>query len=81
MHRVKGLEYRAVFIVGASAGAVPLGRDTQDAEEMKKGELTERSLFYVAASRAKDALFVSCVGEPGEFIKLIQESQATAQKA
>lgn len=72
MHRVKGLEFKVVFIVNASAGQMPLEiSDTEDAQEQHINELTERSLFYVAASRAKDALFVSCNGEPGSFIKAI----------
>ena len=72
MHRVKGLEFRAVFIAGASEGQIPFsGYETEDKEEAAINDKTERSLFYVAASRARDALFVSCCGEPGVFLQLL----------
>lgn len=74
MHRVKGLEFRVIFIAGASEGMVPLcASRTEDPEEAHISALTERSLFYVAASRARDALFVSCSGEPGAFMKLLDK--------
>lgn len=74
MHRVKGLEYKAVFIVDAAEGKIPLMDNVSDDEEEKiMQDLTERSLFYVSASRAKDALFVSCAGEPGAFMKLLMK--------
>ena len=67
MHRVKGLEFRVVFITGADAGAQAAGdAQTEDPVERKAAELTERSLLYVAASRARDALFVTGAGEPAE---------------
>jgi|UniRef100_UPI004027AB77 superfamily I DNA/RNA helicase len=76
MHRVKGLEFRAVFIVGASVGQIPFGGyQTEDKEEAAVNDRTERSLFYVAASRAKDALFVSCNGEPGAFLRTLMKKQ------
>lgn len=71
MHRVKGLEYRVIFIAGASEGVIPQKVKSADPEERKISEKTERSLFYVAASRAKDALFVSCHGNEGAFLKLL----------
>ncbi len=82
MHRVKGLEYKVVFIVGASDGQVPLALNTSsDAEERRLLELTERSLFYVAASRAKDALFISYAGAPGAFVSLLAPRASREEKA
>ena len=76
MHRVKGLEYKAVFIVGADEGRMPLvAGDTDDVKEKKTHELTERSLFYVAASRARDALFISSSGKPGQFLNQVLSDQ------
>jgi DNA helicase-2/ATP-dependent DNA helicase PcrA len=49
-HRAKGLEWRAVFIIWLSEGRFPTVR-AEDEEE-------ERRLFYVAATRAKDSLFM-----------------------
>ncbi len=73
MHRVKGLEFKAVFIAGANEGVLPLKprAASDDPAEVKLQELTERSLFYVAASRARDALFVSAHGAAGAFLKAL----------
>jgi DNA helicase-2/ATP-dependent DNA helicase PcrA len=53
IHQAKGLEFPVVFIIGAADGLLPLKRaiDAGDVEE-------ERRLFYVAATRAKDELYV-----------------------
>lgn len=53
IHRSKGLEYRAVFVIGVNEGILPHGR-CEDPNE-------ERRLFYVAATRAKDLLSMTCV--------------------
>lgn len=52
-HSSKGLEFDMVWIVGAEEGVFP-------AE--KGGEFEERRLFYVAMTRAKKHLWVSCAG-------------------
>jgi DNA helicase-2/ATP-dependent DNA helicase PcrA len=53
IHQAKGLEFPVVFIIGAADGLLPLKRaiDAGDVEE-------ERRLFYVAATRAMDELYV-----------------------
>lgn len=53
VHSSKGLEWPVVFVIGVNDGVFPHGR-AEDPEE-------ERRLFYVAATRARDALYVSCV--------------------
>ena len=53
IHKSKGLEWPSVFLVGASDKILPHGR-SDDPEE-------ERRLFYVAVTRARDLLHVSCV--------------------
>ena len=70
MHRIKGLEFKSVFIVGANAGTLPLVEKdaSDDPAEIRQRDLQERALFYVAASRARDALFVSGWGRPGVFL-------------
>ena len=73
MHRVKGLEFEFVFIAGANRGVLPLTAaliNTGDDTEQAAAELRERSLLYVAATRAKKQLFVTASGEPSPLISL-----------
>ncbi|MCG8306546.1 MAG: UvrD-helicase domain-containing protein [Cytophagales bacterium] len=51
-HAAKGLEFPVVFIAGAEEGITPSGRKDADLEE-------ERRLFYVAMTRARDALYIT----------------------
>ena len=55
IHQAKGLEWQAVFIVWCAEGMIPLTRALKD----PGGEEEERRLFYVAATRAKDQLYLS----------------------
>ena len=50
VHQAKGLEWRVVFVIWLSEGRFPSTR-AEDLEE-------ERRLFYVAATRARDRLFL-----------------------
>ena len=52
IHSSKGLEFRAVFIIGAADGIMPCSRDGADPEE-------EKRLAYVAVTRAKKHLYIS----------------------
>jgi len=64
MHRVKGLEFRAVCIVGCSADVLPqpyAGEDEAAARADHDGR--ERHLLYVAMTRARELLYVSVAGE------------------
>ncbi len=54
IHQAKGLEWRIVFVIGLVDGAFPLGRCLRETG----GEEEERRLFYVAATRAKDELYL-----------------------
>jgi DNA helicase-2/ATP-dependent DNA helicase PcrA len=54
MHASKGLEYKAVIIIGACEGTCPYWR----AETEKQLE-EERRLFYVAMTRAQKYLFIT----------------------
>lgn len=53
MHRVKGLEFKAVFLIGKAK--MPCSDDPAIQEEIKKKEL---ALQYVAATRARQFLFI-----------------------
>lgn len=52
IHSAKGLEFDYVFLIGLEQGIFPLSRNI-DFEE-------ERRLFYVAITRAKTKLYLSC---------------------
>lgn len=72
MHLAKGLEFRAVLIVACDEGVLPLAARVADvADEFELDEViaTERQLFYVAATRARDRLFVSGVRPGSEFLE------------
>ena len=56
MHSAKGLEFPNVFIVGAEEGLFPGARCIGDPEEMEE----ERRLCYVALTRAKEHLYLTC---------------------
>jgi ATP-dependent DNA helicase Rep len=54
LHGAKGLEFRAVFIVGCEDGSLP------HEQAMAEGSLEEeRRLFYVGITRAKERLVLS----------------------
>jgi superfamily I DNA/RNA helicase len=71
MHRIKGLEFKCVFIAGVNDGTVPLRismNSTEDPVEQRLLDLNERALFHVAATRAIKHLLISCHGAPSSFI-------------
>ena len=72
MHRAKGLEFRAVAIIGASAGQMPadfaVTPDSADHIEHQHGTQRERSLLFVSATRARDALAITWTGQPSPFL-------------
>ncbi len=53
MHNTKGLEFDRVVITGLEEGLFPRGSDPDELEE-------ERRLFYVAITRARDELYMTC---------------------
>ena len=53
IHSVKGLEFKAVFLVGFEEGIFPAVREDVDMEE-------ERRVAYVAVTRAKEKLYITC---------------------
>ena len=55
LHASKGLEFKVVFVAGLEEGLFPLSAAAQDPHELEE----ERRLFYVGATRAEDALFLS----------------------
>src|ERR1700736_2227465 len=55
IHQAKGLEWRAVFVIWLTDGMFPSSRSFQSTDAIEE----ERRLFYVAATRAQDQLFLT----------------------
>ncbi|MBM2806364.1 MAG: ATP-dependent helicase [Deltaproteobacteria bacterium] len=55
IHSAKGLEFHSVFIIWALEGRFPSFYNTSSSEDLEE----ERRLLYVAATRAKQNLFIS----------------------
>ena len=71
MHRVKGLEFRHVFMAAMCSGVVPnrfAVDGSEDRTELVDRELAERSLVHVTASRAIESLTVSWHGDASEYL-------------
>lgn len=71
MHDAKRLEFKSVAIIACEEDILPAGsrlitaRDEADIDEIMA---TERHLFYVAFSRARENVWVSYGGLPSEFL-------------
>jgi AAA domain/UvrD-like helicase C-terminal domain len=70
MHRVKGLEFPVMILAGVNAKYMPLpvpGVEDDSAAKVHH-EDRERSLLFVAATRARDQLIVTYWGTPSPFL-------------
>lgn len=66
MHRVKGLEFDAVFILSVNKGLVPLDfvvNQAADSVTRRQKENEERALIYVSLTRARKLAFVYGYGQ------------------
>jgi len=61
VHTAKGLEFRYVFVVGLNEGVFPSLRTINESAYLGLEE--ERRLCYVAFTRAKEGLYLSCSGD------------------
>ncbi|MCV7193138.1 3'-5' exonuclease [Mycolicibacterium brumae] len=70
MHRAKGMEFSRVVLAGADDKHVPSPATLRSVAEEERSEamLRERSLLYVASSRARDALVVTWSGKKSELL-------------
>ena len=70
MHLAKGLEFKAVVVMACDDDVLPLQdriETVADEGELDEVYETERHLFYVACTRARDRLLVSGVEPASEF--------------
>jgi superfamily I DNA/RNA helicase len=70
MHRVKGLEFDAVFLASANRGLVPLDfvvNAAADAVTRQQCENEERALLYVSLTRARKCAYVFSSGALSEW--------------
>ena len=71
MHFAKGLEFKAVAVMACDDEALPLQSridNATDENELREVFETERHLFYVACTRARDHLHISGVKPVPEFL-------------
>lgn len=71
LHLAKGLEFKAVLVLACDDQVLPLQQRIDDAtDEADLDEIyeTERQLFYVACTRARDRLLVTGVQPVSEFL-------------
>ena len=71
MHRVKGLEFDNMIIASVNENVVPLpvsSAVSNDQVVREEHEIRERALLYVAATRAKREVVITCCGQPSPFI-------------
>jgi hypothetical protein len=72
MHDAKGREFRAVAVMACDADVLPSeSRLLQASDERALKEIydTERHLLYVAATRARERLWISASGTASEFLE------------
>jgi len=74
-HRMKGLEFRVVILADVSAGTMPYhsgAYNDMDEEQKRQTDQTQRSLMYVALTRAINRVFITGCGEPSSFLKSLK---------
>lgn len=88
VHAIKGLEAEVVFVIGATSNMYPcrakdhrfvdLLGSKQDYNQYEE----ERRIFYVACTRAKQALFITYCGAPSPFlgVKVDKTARSDAQR-
>lgn len=78
MHLAKGLEFKAVAVMACDDGVLPNHdriSSVVDEDELDQVYETERHLFYVACTRARDRLLVTGVAPASEFFDDLSTNQ------
>jgi superfamily I DNA/RNA helicase len=72
-HNVKGLEFKIVFLTGINSKTLPLrpvAYETWDKVQQVEFDTMERSLLYVAMTRAIQQLIITGTGKKSDWIRL-----------
>ena len=77
MHRVKGLEFKYVFIVAVNNRIVPLMSAINKTDAISESEsiASEKCLLYVAMTRAQKGVYVTSYGRRSEFLGKVMTSE------
>ena len=75
MHRIKGLEFKVVFIAGMDLDIFSSPELTDDLQPNKACILLEKSLFYVASSRACNLLFLSTTNQKSKILDILKQKR------
>lgn len=70
MHRVKGLEFKYVFVVALNNRIVPLPSAINKTDAISEAEsiASEKCLVYVALTRAQQGAYITSYGKASEFL-------------
>ena len=71
MHRAKGLEFKVVVVMGCDAELLPLvhaQKELVDEADRETFVEQERHLLYVAGTRARERLLLTCAGKASRFL-------------
>lgn len=71
MHRVKGLEFKYVFIAAVNNRIIPLSSAINKADAVFEEEsiTSEKCLLYVAMTRAQKGVYITSYGRKSEFLE------------
>ena len=71
MHRVKGLEFKYVFVVAVNNRIVPLPAAINHTDIISEAEsiTSEKCLLYVSLTRAQKGAYITSYGKKSEFLK------------
>lgn len=71
MHRVKGLEFKYVFIAAVNNRVIPLSSAINKADAVSEEEsiTSEKCLLYVAMTRAQKGVYITSYGRKSEFLE------------
>ena len=71
MHRVKGLEFKYVFVVAVNNRIVPLPAAINHTDTISEAEsiTSEKCLLYVSVTRAQKGAYITSYGKKSDFLK------------